>query len=66
MISFVSCARFKGLEQTVLMGKEAFKLLLQLVENKDLAVQVKQKIVLEPIPIFRESSERNLAHKIKR
>jgi LacI family transcriptional regulator len=46
-------------QQTVLMGKEAFKLLLQLVENKDVAINVQQKIVLEPIPIFRESSDRN-------
>jgi LacI family transcriptional regulator len=47
-------------QQTVLMGKEAFKLLFQLVENKDVTVQVQQKIVLEPIPIFRESCDRNM------
>jgi LacI family transcriptional regulator len=45
-------------QQTVLMGKEAFKLLLELVEKKDLAIALQKKIVLEPIPIFRESSER--------
>jgi len=45
-------------QQTVLMGKEAFKLILQLVERKDPGVVVQSKIVLEPIPIFRESSER--------
>ena len=47
-------------QQTVLIGKEASKLLFQLVENKGVAVQVQQKIVLEPIPIFRESSDRNV------
>jgi LacI family transcriptional regulator len=46
-------------QQTVLMGKEAFRLLLEMVEQKDTTIAVKQKIVLEPIPIFRESSERN-------
>ncbi|HLY70280.1 MAG TPA: LacI family DNA-binding transcriptional regulator [Puia sp.] len=43
-------------QQTVLMGKEAFKLLLQFIEEKDIAVAIQKKIVLEPIPIFRESS----------
>jgi LacI family transcriptional regulator len=45
-------------QQTVLMGKEAFKLLLQVVENKDVTLTVQQKIVLEPVPVFRESSDR--------
>jgi LacI family transcriptional regulator len=45
-------------QQTVLMGKEAFKLLLELIEKKDLDIALQKKIVLEPIPIFRESSER--------
>jgi LacI family transcriptional regulator len=45
-------------QQTVLMGNEAFRLLLQQIEQKDVALTVEQKVVLEPIPIFRESSER--------
>jgi len=43
-------------QQTVLMGKEAFKLLLQFIEQKDTATIIERKIILEPIPIFRESS----------
>jgi LacI family transcriptional regulator len=44
-------------QQTVLMGEEAFKMLLQFIEQKGVAVAQK-KIVLQPIPIFRESSLR--------
>jgi LacI family transcriptional regulator len=46
-------------QQTVLMGERAVKLLLQLIEQTDLEIAVQQKIVLDPIPIFRESSLRN-------
>ncbi len=45
-------------QQTVTMGEEAFKLLLQLVEQNEPGVMVQQKMVLDPIPIFRESSTR--------
>jgi len=44
-------------QQTVQMGREAFNMLLQLIENKK--ALIKSKIVLEPIPFFRESSRRN-------
>ena len=44
-------------QQTVQMGKESFKLLLQMMNNGDHMVLPK-KVVLEPIPIFRESSVR--------
>ena len=44
-------------QQTVQMGKESFKLLLQMMNNGDHMVLPK-KVVLEPIPIFRESSGR--------
>jgi LacI family transcriptional regulator len=46
-------------QQTVLMGETAVKLLLQLIEQTEVEVAVRQKVVLEPIPIFRESSLRN-------
>jgi LacI family transcriptional regulator len=51
-------------QQTVLMGKESFNLLLQLIEQKDQdsTVMIQDKIVLEPIPIYRESSDRKMAH----
>ncbi len=45
-------------QQTVLMGKEAFKLLLQFIEEKEVSVITQKKIVLEPLLIFRESSSR--------
>lgn len=45
-------------QQTVQMGKEAFKLLYQLIEQKDVETTIQKKIILEPIPIYRESSLR--------
>ncbi len=45
-------------QQTVLMGKEACKLLLEMIEEKDIQVSVQKKIVLEPLPVFRESSRK--------
>lgn len=51
-------------QQTVQMGKEAFILLLELINDKRQAK--KSKIVLEPIPHFRESSLKQKAiNKIK-
>ncbi|HLG41613.1 MAG TPA: substrate-binding domain-containing protein, partial [Chitinophagaceae bacterium] len=44
-------------QQTVQMGKESFRLLLQMINAGKTQASV-QKIVLEPIPIFRESSSR--------
>lgn len=46
-------------QQTVLMGKKSFKLLMQLIDKKgDKNKIVHQKVVLEPLPIFRNSSSR--------
>jgi LacI family transcriptional regulator len=45
-------------QQTVLMGEESFKLLLQLVEQGDVETALQQRVVLEPILIPRESSMR--------
>lgn len=43
-------------QQTVQMGKEALGLLLQLIEIRGTRRKVEQKIVLDPVPVFRESS----------
>lgn len=45
-------------QQTVQMGREAFRMLLQLIENKTQQT-IPSQVVLEPIPFFRESSQRN-------
>jgi DNA-binding LacI/PurR family transcriptional regulator len=44
---------------TVQMGREAFKLLLQLIENNTKKILNQRKIIPEPIPFYRESSLRN-------
>jgi LacI family transcriptional regulator len=44
-------------QQTIIMGKESFELLLHIMENKNEAI-VEKKIVLNPIPVYRESSQR--------
>ena len=46
-------------QQTIKMGKEAFKLLLSLINQKETTERVKTAMVLEAIPVFRESSLRN-------
>lgn len=48
-------------QQTILMGKESFRVLLQLIEqkNKTSSVAAAKKIVLKPIMIYRESSLKN-------
>lgn len=46
-------------QQTVNMGKEAITLILGLVNKKNKKSKEIQKIVLAPIPVFRESSLRN-------
>lgn len=43
-------------QQTVLMGKESIRLLLELIKQKEVKKQTIRKIILEPIPVFRESS----------
>jgi len=50
-------------QQTVQMGREAFSMLLKLIEGKNAKTNSISKIVLEPIPHFRESTSRlNLNH----
>jgi len=44
-------------QQTVTMGKESFELLLQMIQNTN-EITVEKKIVLNPVPVFRESSQR--------
>ena len=46
-------------QQTVLMGREAIKLLLEICNRNDESIEIKEKVVLEPLPFFRESSLRN-------
>lgn len=43
-------------QQTVNMGKEAFRLMIKLIEEKRTGKKPVQKKILEPIPIFRNSS----------
>jgi LacI family transcriptional regulator len=45
-------------QQTVQMGKEAFTLLLELINDNNKKQIKKSKIVLEPLPFFRESTTR--------
>jgi len=45
-------------QQTVQMGREAFKMLLGIIEGGGSSVNLKSKIILEPIPFYRESSAR--------
>jgi LacI family transcriptional regulator len=46
-------------QQTVQMGKEAFKLLMELIEDKgDIKALKRSKVVLEPVTVFRQSSVR--------
>jgi DNA-binding LacI/PurR family transcriptional regulator len=40
------------------MGKEAFKLLIELINGKGTLKQTKSKVVLEPVLIYRQSSLR--------
>jgi LacI family transcriptional regulator len=43
-------------QQTVNMGKEAFALMQKMIDEKDNAKRVVQKITLQPVPVFRNSS----------
>lgn len=49
-------------QQTVQMGKEAFKLLLEMIEEGGGMVKshTKSRIILEPVPVFRQSSQKKL------
>ncbi|MVT11117.1 LacI family DNA-binding transcriptional regulator [Chitinophaga tropicalis] len=47
-------------QQTVQMGKEAFRLLMELIaDGESTGVQTRSKIVLEPVPRYRQSSQRS-------
>ena len=46
-------------QQTVNMGKEAFSLMLSLIEGKEKKSNKLKKIILEPVPVFRDSSDKN-------
>lgn len=45
-------------QQTVNMGKEAFSLMLSLIEGKGKQSAGLKKIILEPVPVFRDSSNK--------
>jgi len=45
-------------QQTVQMGREAFKMLLAIIDRDTSNLNLNSKIVLEPIPFYRESSMR--------
>ncbi len=45
-------------QQTVLMGKEAASLLLQLIDEQGNGHKASARIVLDPLPVYRESSGR--------
>jgi len=47
-------------QQTVQMGKESFLLLMQLMSEDAASLPVDKNVILDPIPIFRNSSMRNL------
>lgn len=47
-------------QQTVKMGKESFRLLLDLISSKSNPDIKTRKVILDPIPIFRESSQRTV------
>jgi LacI family transcriptional regulator len=47
-------------QQTVKMGEESFRLVLDLISNKENEVKGVRKIVLDPLLILRESSQRSL------
>jgi LacI family transcriptional regulator len=46
-------------QQTIRMGKSALSLLLNIIEGKGIDNHTKQKVVLEPLLICRDSSDRN-------
>jgi len=45
-------------QQTIEMGKESFRLLLDLIQKKEIGRARKNKVVLEPVPVYRGSSVR--------
>ncbi|MGZ4049915.1 MAG: LacI family DNA-binding transcriptional regulator [Bacteroidia bacterium] len=49
-------------QQTVLMGKESIKLLMELISSKEKNESAPRKIILEPIPVFRESTMKKIKY----
>jgi LacI family transcriptional regulator len=47
-------------QQTVNMGRETFKLLLGLIEGNRANIGIEHKIILDPVPFYRESSKRHV------
>lgn len=47
-------------QQTVKMGKESFRLLLDIITSKNNPEAKTKKVILDPIPMFRESSQRSM------
>jgi LacI family transcriptional regulator len=47
-------------QQTVQMGREAFSMLLKLIEGRNTKTNSISKIILEPIPYYRESTLRSV------
>ncbi|MEO6456231.1 MAG: LacI family DNA-binding transcriptional regulator [Ginsengibacter sp.] len=47
-------------QQTVLMGEKAIKLLLEIIHQGHMPLNGHSRIVIEPIPLFRNSSKRNI------
>ena len=45
-------------QQTYNMGREAFKLIFEMIKNKETDAGQTRKVVLQPLPVFRESSMR--------
>lgn len=47
-------------QQTVQMGKESFRLLLDMINRRDAKNGKPQKVVLNPVPVFRNSSAKKI------
>jgi LacI family transcriptional regulator len=52
-------------QQTVLMGKESCKLLLELIQAKHTKQPTRNKVIIDPIPIYRNSSVHTEAAVVK-
>jgi LacI family transcriptional regulator len=52
-------------QQTVLMGKESCKLLLEIIKNGSMKEPAKHKVIIEPIAIYRDSTVHKLASVVK-
>jgi len=50
-------------QQTIGMGRSALNLLLGIIEKREIDHHIKQKIVLEPVLICRDSSNRTKLNK---